>query len=63
MNGYGRGDNDSDDTDYSRIFARHDNPSLFMFFYMSILNDTSSPSPCAEILPRAPSPLVDIILH
>lgn len=26
---------------------------FFTFFYMSIPNDTSSPSPCAEILSRA----------
>lgn len=32
---------------YSRIFARHDNPSLYAF-YMSILNDTNLPSPYAE---------------
>lgn len=32
---------------YSRIFARHDNPSLYLL-YMSILSDPTVPSPCAE---------------
>jgi len=47
VNGYGRGDDDTivmtliTMVRYFRIFARHDNPSLYAFFYMSILNDTS----------------------
>lgn len=34
---------------YFRIFARHDNPSLYAF-YISILNDTNLPSPHAKTL-------------
>jgi len=47
VNGYGCGDDDTivmtliTMVRYFRIFARHDNPSLYAFFYMNILNDTS----------------------
>lgn len=32
---------------YSRIFARHDNPSLYLV-YMNILSDPNVPSLCTE---------------